>query len=355
VLDLDDRVIYANREAARLLDDTAAPTHLLYRKLEDVFPAPRKPHLKELLGHRTNSIAEMRLNGPGADSAAKYIEIKTSALRNSRDRRMGTIILLTDLTLRRHLEESQKRIERLQEIEEMSAGLAHEIRNPLASIRGCSQEFGKQHPDGSTNRKLVEIVCRESDRLDKIVNEFLNLARMKPSSFDRTELRSLVEDVVAFLRSREDSKGVQILNAVPEKLSIFCDREQMRQVLLNLSINSLEALDARGYIRFAARRTDAAGARARLPAEGPDGCLIEVEDNGCGITAENLPKVFTPFFTTKQKGTGMGLAIANKIVAQHKGTIKIDSTPGGNTVVRIWLPLSPRAALWAQELPWTRQ
>ncbi len=346
VVDPDDRILYTNREAARLLGITHS-AYLVQRKVEEVLPDDNEARLKWNLGFGGEK-GEVGSEASDADSPLKNVDIKTSALRSSRGRKLGTIVLLTDLTLRRRLEESQKRVEHLQEIEEMSAGLAHEIRNPLASIRGCTQELGKQELSEPTNKKLAEIVCRESDRLDKIVNDFLNLARMKPPVFSRTELDSLVDEVVILLRSREDAAEVQILQDVEEKMHIYCDPEQVRQLLLNFGINSIEALDRHGYIKFTAyrdSRKDDTFKNRGLIDPGVEGYVIEVVDNGCGISPEDIPKVFTPFFTTKQRGTGMGLAIANRIVTEHGGLMEVDSEKGKGTSLRLWLPLYPRTAL----------
>lgn len=357
VVDLKNRILYINREAARLIGITFT-SQLTDRRLEDVLPEAGDNKLSNMLSARTDGLGEMRFETSETDTGLKNVEVKTSLLRDSRDRRVGTIIIIADLTLRRRLEESQKRVARLQDIEEMSTGLAHEIRNPLASIRGCTQELGKQEFDDQTNKKLAEIVCRESDRLDKIVNDFLNLTRMKPPVFSRTELDTVLEEVVILLRSREDARDIQILNGVKDKLRTYCDHEQFRQLLLNLGINSLEALDGRGYIKFSARRAtlgESSIKGAALTDHALDGCLIEVEDNGHGIEGEDLPKVFTPFYTTKQHGTGVGLAIANKIVAAHKGLIEFDSNSGKGTIVRVWLPLYPRTALRSDDLSWIQK
>jgi two-component system sensor histidine kinase PilS (NtrC family) len=342
-----NRVLYANREAARLLGITFS-AQLAQSNVEDVLPAEIKSKIRQVLDPKKKAPGEIHFEISDNNARAKHMDVNTSLLRDSRDRRVGTIILLSDLTLRHRLEESQKRIARLQEIEEMSAGLAHEIRNPLASIRGCTQELGKYAFEDKTNNKLAEIVCRESDRLDKIVNDFLNLAKIKPPVFSRTDLDNLLEEVVILLRSREDARDIQIFNEVSEKMRLYCDPEQLRQVLLNLGINSLEALNGHGFIRFSAKRVNA-GQSPKI-SKGlldPDfeGYVIEVKDNGYGIKKEILQKVFTPFFTTKQAGTGMGLAIANKIIADHRGLLEIDSEPGKNTITRVWLPLYPRSAL----------
>jgi two-component system sensor histidine kinase PilS (NtrC family) len=352
VLAPDAHILYANSEAARLLSSTQA-SRLVGTPLSDVLSPTHESKIRQMIGTSGPAMTEMQFGAVG--TGVRNVEVKTSVLRNSRDDRIGAIVLITDLALRRRLEESQKRVERLQEIEEMSTGLAHEIRNPLASIRGCTQELGKRQFDSDTNQKLAQIVCRESDRLDKIVNDFLNMARMKPPVFGRTELDTLIEEVVILLRSREDVSEIRILNEVKNKIHVYCDSEQIRQMLLNLGINAIEALDGHGYIHFSAARAKAGSVisegKGILDPES-DGYVIEVEDNGKGIGPEDKPKIFTPFFTTKQKGTGMGLAIVSRIVVEHDGLLEIDSEPGKGTTVRVWLPLNPRTAKKRGELSW---
>ncbi len=358
VIDMNRRLLYANREAARLLGISSSPVPAGSR-LDDILPQAQESRVRRLLLESGDgAVPEMQFETTDADPGLNNVEVKTSTLLNSRGKRVGTIVLFTDLSLRRRLAETQKRVERLQEVEEMSAGLAHEIRNPLASIRGCTQELGKLEFDDETNKKLAAIICRESDRLDKIVNDFLNLAKMKPPVFSKTGLANLIEEVIILLRLREDAAGLDMTNEVPENTYVYCDPEQIRQVLLNLGINAIEAVDHQGEIAFSAspaseeERTSIA---PRSLAPQVEGVAIEVVDNGHGISAADLPKVFTPFFTTKQKGTGMGLAIANKIVADHNGLLELYSTVGEGTRVRLWLPVNPKTALRRDRLSWIQQ
>jgi len=356
VADKDNTVLYMNREAARLLGLTFSSL-IQGRKLENLIPSSKGSNFSKIIDSSMPSAAPLIFETTDEDIVAKNVEVRTTPLRNSRDKRLGTIILITDLALRKRLEESQKRVERLQEIEEMSAGLAHEIRNPLASIRGCTQELGKQSFPDATNSKLAEIVCRESDRLDKIVNDFLNLARMKPPVFSRTNIEKLVEEVVIMLRSRNDIGDVQIMNKVTDKSLMYCDPEQVKQVLLNLAINSLESLEGKGYISFSAVRCNVGNSklkRANLLDPEIEGYVIEVKDNGCGIDNSNVNKVFTPFFTTKQHGTGVGLSIVYKIITEHNGLIDIESEPGKGTTIFLWLPLYPRTAFRERVETWMK-
>jgi two-component system sensor histidine kinase PilS (NtrC family) len=354
VTDRSLRIIFANREAKRLFGPDN-PIDITGKRVQDVLPGLRERKVMEVL--ESDSTAMIGLQMPTSrDNSELELEAKISSFRNKRGRTVGKIIILTDVTIRRQLEETQKRTRHLAEIEEMSVGLAHEIRNPLASIRGCTQELGRADFSDTDTRRLADIVCRESDRLDKIVSDFLGFARMQPPMFARCELARLVDEIVTLLRSRTSAQGVEIFTEVPEKLILFCDGGQIKQILLNLGINSLDALDGVGYIRISAKRktlSELSDTHER-PADmiSAEGILVEFEDSGKGIPQEHLKKIFTPFFTTKPNGAGVGLAIVNKIVANHGGLITVKSAPPKGTLFGIWLPLYPRGARKKTEALW---
>ena len=354
VTDRSLRIIFANQEAKRLLSPEGQ-VEITGKRAEDVLPDLKERKIMELLERDALTVTSLQVP-VNSENSELEVEAKISAFRDKRGRSIGKIIILTDLSLRRKLEETEKRTRRLAEIEEMSIGLAHEIRNPLASIRGCTQELGRTKFTDSDTVHLADIVCRESDRLDKIVSDFLNFARMQPPMFARCELARLVDETVTLLRSRTSAAGVEIFTEVPEKLMLFCDGGQVKQILLNLGINSLDALEGKGYIKISAKKrmlSELLGTEQRTTDTiSAEGILIEFEDSGRGIPAEFLQKIFTPFFTTKQNGAGVGLAIVNKIVANHGGFVTVKSTPQRGTLFGIWLPLYPREVRKKTEALW---
>jgi len=346
VTDRNARIIFANQEAKRLISPDNQ-TEVAGKRLEDILPPLKEKRAFEPPEIDTPTVTRFHLPS-SADKSGLELEAKISPLRNKRGKNLGKIIILRDLTLRRRLEETEKRSRHLAEIEEMSVGLAHEIRNPLASIRGCTQELGRTSFADADSRRLADIVCRESDRLDRIVSDFLGFARIQPPIFAKCEIARLVEEVVTLLRSRENAKGVDVFTEMPEKLALLCDGGQIKQVLLNLGINSLEALQGSGYIKISAKRKPLREAfdTGQRPTDiiSTEGIFLEFEDNGSGIPPEHIQKIFTPFFTTKHNGAGVGLAIVSRIIANHDGYITVRSAPSRGTAFSIYLPLYPRGA-----------
>ncbi len=352
-VDAGGRIIVVNGEARRLLA-YRGDEGLAGLSLRDVF---RRREDKAILGC-LESLEPMRIEVEVAmrEGSRKDVEVKTTILRDERGGVRGVIGIFTDLEPRRQAEAAERRAERLEGIEQLAFGIAHEIRNPLASIRGCVQELGRLGGVGEEGRELAEIVCRESDRLDGIIGEFLRFARMRPPILADVDLTALVEETAVLLRGRADGAAVLlVLTDLPKEAHLRADREALTQVFLNLGINALESFPRRGgrlAIRCAPahriqRRPDPAGGGA---AAGPDrrrvlsdvpGFEVSFADDGPGIAPEDLERIFSPFFTTKKGGTGLGLAVADRIVKAHGGSIAVESTRGEGTTFRVWLPCEP--------------
>lgn len=224
-------------------------------------------------------------------------------------------------------EEQLRRADRLSALGELSAGLAHEIRNPLGSIRGTAEIVRDGVPEESPLREFADILLREVDRLNGVVQDFLDFARPEQPREDRVDLNQLVDEVLA-LTSRMLVKGkIEVRVERGDKVCCCGRAEQLRQVLLNLVINAHQAMPEGGTLSLG---TQCDGQRVRL----------QVKDTGTGIAPENLERVFDPFYTTRKDGTGLGLAITSRIISGHRGSISVDSTPGQGTVFTIELPCS---------------
>ncbi|MEJ7623830.1 MAG: ATP-binding protein [Pyrinomonadaceae bacterium] len=200
--------------------------------------------------------------------------------------------------------------EKLASLGELSAGIVHEVRNPLASIKGAVEILEDELKPNSPRREFADLAKTEIDRLDKLVGEFLRFAKPAALSIEPNDLNSIVNSVVSLLENQALSQNVIIERSLTNDLpEVMADPEQIKQVILNLAINSLQAMPAGGLITL---RTF----------ERPGGCAFEIEDTGGGINSTLLPKIFDPFFTTKDKGIGLGLSVAHKIVSQHHGRLK---------------------------------
>jgi len=227
--------------------------------------------------------------------------------------------------------ERLKKAERLHAAGQLSASLAHEIRNPLAGISGAAGILKRGNASPENVRGCLEIIEQESQRLNKLLTNFLVFARPRAPRFQATDLRAVVESVasLAFHSPATDSVGTRL--DLPDDLpEVKCDPELLKQVLLNLLVNAREATPAGGRVTVSARTA------------GPS-VIVSVHDEGCGITPEQQDRIFDPFFTTKDNGTGLGLSIASKIIEQHGGALVAERNMGRGMTFRIELPLENRA------------
>ena len=224
------------------------------------------------------------------------------------------------------------RAEHLATLGEMATGLAHEIRNPLAGIAGVIEIIGRDLPATSPARSVVKEVRQEIARINHIVTDLLQTARPHPPKVRKSDLNTTVEHAVMLGRQQALAKSIDItLHKDPALPEVEHDSDQIHQLLLNLLLNALQAIDANGKITVTVKPF---GATA----------VVEVADNGRGIPADHLPNIFRPFYTTKGDGTGLGLSLARRIVEDHQGRIDVTSAVGQGTTFAVVLPLHRAAA-----------
>jgi signal transduction histidine kinase len=221
------------------------------------------------------------------------------------------------------------RAEHLATLGELAAGLAHEIRNPLAGIAGAIQILGQDLPSSSPGREIWKDVQDEIQHIQKILNELLEYARPRPPQFQSADLTATAEQAVRLAQQQVLSRPITIELKKGELLeAVEHDAAQIQQLLLNLLLNAIQAIEAEGHIEVCVRR---AGQFAE----------IQVTDTGRGIDPRHLQDIFRPFFTTKGKGTGLGLSLAQRIAEGHGGRIEVSSTPGKGSRFTLRLPLPP--------------
>lgn len=274
-------------------------------------------------------------------SAAQYIEIGmffavgilTGLLadheRAQRGKAEETARSLAEANAKLHASfEQLRRADRLSALGELSAGLAHEIRNPLGSIEGAVQILGRRDLKDETRQEFTGMASREVARLKGLLTHFLEFARPQQPQIIASDVDLLLDSVAKLASETARMANVEVVvEAMPELPSISVDPEQIRQVLLNLVINAVQAMSAAGQIRL----------RAAVDGEF---VRIEVEDQGAGIPAENLERVFDPFFTTRTNGTGLGLSIAYQIVEQHGGHIAAQRNIDRGMTFTVRLPVA---------------
>jgi len=220
------------------------------------------------------------------------------------------------------------RAEHFATLGELAAGLAHEIRNPLAGIAGVIEIVSRDLPPGSPARAVIKDAKEEAVQINRILTDLLETARPKPPQFQVKDIGATVEHAVLFARQQAITKRITIeLNNEEEIPAVDHDPHQINQVLLNLLLNAIQSMDKPGTIYVTLRRDK-------------DAALITVADQGKGIAPEILPNIFRPFFTTKGHGTGLGLSLARRIVESHRGTISVRSEVGEGTQFVIRLPIA---------------
>ncbi len=270
--------------------------------------------------------------------------ISTSLLLGSSGERRGVIALFQDLSEVKALEERIRRGETLAAIGELSAGIAHEIRNCLNPISGSVEVLQKELKVEGENARLLDLVVRESERLEHFVSELLEYARERPLKTEIVEAAALASESIEIARrhpSAAPGKRVS-LDGPRSPVWIKVDFDQMKQVMTNLLINALEAIGESGTVTVVIREDQRApGAWGRA---GGRRAVLEVTDTGEGIAPKDVNQVFEPFFSTKQGGTGLGLAIANRIVERHGGNVEVESRVGVGTTMRVWIPQADNPA-----------
>ena len=258
-----------------------------------------------------------------------HVLASTSLLFDGRGHQLGVVAIIRDVSETYSLQKQVARADRLAAIGEMAAGIAHELRTPLTSIRGFVQYL-----QGSTDpgewKEYGDIIIREVDGLNRIVSELLDLVRSQPLHTESTDINRLVEETLLLARDSASNRRVAYVLELAESLpQVEVDRGQIKQVLLNIIVNAIQAIAEQGEIRISTAMHENGGVS------------LCVSDNGCGIPAAVRERIFDPFFSTKPTGTGLGMAIARRIIESHYGSIEIDSNEGQGTSVSLILPAHP--------------
>ncbi len=238
--------------------------------------------------------------------------------------REGLVIIGRDITEGRLLEERLRRSEKLSVVGELSASVAHEIRNPLTSLKGFVQLL---QMEDSKHQSYYKIMLDELNRINHIVGELLLLAKPQHIKFSKMSIQKILTDVISLLNVEASFYNVQIKENFPEEfLLLECEPNQLKQLFINIIKNSIEATKSGGIVTITVDRVE----NKQLS--------ITIKDTGCGITKERLEKLGEPFYSSKEKGTGLGLTVSYKIVLAHQGTIHFDSEVDEGTTVQILLP-----------------
>jgi two-component system sensor histidine kinase PilS (NtrC family) len=260
------------------------------------------------------------------------------------DGRRGFLFTFQDVTDMRRLERNARLQQRLAAVGEMAAGIAHEIRNPLAAMSGSIQVLRQELPLSEEQAQLMDIVLRESDRLNDTIRSFLAYARPQRFNVKRLDLRKTLQDAALLLRNGSDVREDHELQVdVPtEPVWYEADENQLRQIIWNLATNGLRAMAEGGTLRLALATESRANSKVGPNlSSGDPHVVLTVSDSGRGIPPEELDAIFQPFRSSFEKGTGLGLAIVHRIVTDYGGTIHVSSAVGAGTTMRVRMPVRP--------------
>lgn len=347
ILDREGHIAFFNSTAEHLTGLSHA--QVLHNPYAQVFAA--NPWVIEVV-QRTLLSGHSRTAGEGEIRSRSRrvtpVRLACSPIFDDRDIRLGLILVLHDLSHQRELAEEMQREDRFAQLGVVAAGLAHEIKNPLAGIRGAAQLLQSRVNGDSSAEEYATVMIREIDRLSELLERLLRFSaplRLEPRPVN---VHKVLTDVLLLERETAAS-GVRILtNFDPSLPDVMGDEGQLAQVFRNLIKNGLQALSGRrgGELTVSTRMaTDFHLLRPeekekRKSAQQGRFLVVDFADNGPGIAAEHLSRLFTPFFTTKNQGTGLGLALSQRIVAQHGGTIRVESAPGLGTTLHVYLPVA---------------
>jgi signal transduction histidine kinase len=341
----DLRVATLNRRAEQLMDVAAADAigyHIdsMSRALSGV--------LRETLLTQS-PIANLELALDLKDAGSIPISVSSTPLRKPSGEIVGALAVFTDLTEIKQLEAEVRRAERLATVGTLAAGMAHEIKNPLVSLKTFAQLLPTKYNDPDFRDYFSKIATQEVERINSLVEQLLRFARPSKPIFLPMDVHQPVEETLALLGSDLAKRGIEVVRRLTdEEVTVFADNEQLKQVLLNLVLNAMDAVEEGEVRRLTIRTTVYSRGRPRQQPgfKLPDGfsfagkeVVLSISDSGPGIPDEHIKHIFDPFFTTKDQGHGLGLSIAHGIIREHMGAVAVFSRPGEGTTFNLSFPL----------------
>jgi two-component system, NtrC family, sensor histidine kinase PilS len=333
--DIHGRILTFNRAAETITSIPAAVA--VGRPATEVLQLP--PEFEELFGQREDRppLPRVEFGFTRADSTRLELGFSTARLITPRGE-IGFLFTFQDVTESRKHEREARVQQRLAAVGEMAAGIAHEIRNPLASMSGSIQILRQELPLTEEQSQLMDIVLRESDRLNETIRSFLAYARPQRLGTTRFDVRQVITDTARLLQNNAELTAAHeiAVGVPPQEVWFDADENQIRQIVWNLATNGVRAMPHGGTLRLSVVRHEDEPGR-------PGGLVIRVEDQGVGIAPDELDRIFQPFRGAFERGTGLGLAIVHRIVSDYGGEVHVTSQRGVGTQVEVTLPLAARA------------
>jgi two-component system sensor histidine kinase HydH len=334
-VDSDGTIASFNQTAGAVLQLSA--DEILGRKAREVLPN----RLWRLVdqSEEAKGVIEKELDCPIADGKVIPLDVSVSLLEGDDGLSLGHIILFRDMTEVQNLKREIETTQRLASLGRLAAGIAHEIRNPLSSIKGFATYFRERYRDNPEDQKTAQIMVQEVERLNRVIGQLLEFARpvaMKPKP---TSVKRLIQHSLRMVEGQARENNIEINTTLsPDVKDFSLDQDRINQVLLNLYLNAIEAMEGGGALSVSLSENKVS-----------EGIKIVISDTGKGIDKKDLDHIFDPYFTTKQSGTGLGLAIVHQIISSHRGEVKVSSEPDRGTVVTICLPPMDESDIFSEK------
>ena len=338
VTNMSGQIVVANPSAVKILGLRPAE-ELRCMLIEDVVPH-MPAFIQEIESVLTTGAPRRRheIEVRRKDGTVLPLGVSISVLPGESGEKRGVVAIFQDLTEVHLMREKVRHADRMAAVGELSTAIAHEIRAPLASICGSIEMLAGELEVSGDNRKLMDLIVRESDRLDRIITDFLEFARLRKPEPEAIDVERSLNDVLLLIRHSTDLNRdvrMRVECATPHPL-MYADEEQVRQVFFNLIINACEAMSDGGTLAI---RIERQPVELREGAGAVESLGIDFENDGPAIPEEVRPHIFEPFYTTKEGGTGLGLAIVSRIVESHGGLIRVTSAEGSGTVFSVIFPV----------------
>ncbi len=333
-LDRDENILTFNRAAERIFE--TQERSVAGHPFRECVPVCTNAFCEYLQNGSPDTRYDIAFKNERGDPV--FLRGRFSSLLDRNGAEIGYTCLFTDLSVERLLEEKARRSDRLTALGELAAGVAHEMRNPLTTVRGYLQILPANKDDDEFLQEFSDNLLREIDRLTRLTDNLLNMAKPISPELQVEQLSGIVNEVVLFLWEKFETAGITPdVDEEPDATPVLVDKDRIKQVFINLLINAIEAMETGGTIavRFSKRVEKLSGDE-----EPKCYAVAEVIDDGPGIPPHLLERLFDPFFTTKDSGTGLGLSLSNRIVEEHNGFLRVDSVSGEGTRFWVFLPLA---------------
>lgn len=344
ITDLNGVVTFANKSAGKLLDYDVE--ELLEKNIADFFKDRNEAtKFLKLLSLPEKKIDNYETKFVDRNSKEIIIGISASSLDDQNNKFEGVVFLIRDLTEVYHLRNQVERMERLALLGELSAGIAHEIRNPLAGIKASAQVLQESLSHEDFRSDLIERIVKEVDKSNRLLKEFFKFARPMPPRLGFFDIEMIIDSVYLLLAPRLKKNNIKFREEFEDQIpQVYIDETQIEQVVLNLFLNAVDVMPDGGELTVKTSKKKLSLWDTQKEKYGVDAnnelyhVIVEISDTGKGIKPEIIDKIFNPFFTTKKDGLGLGLSICSRLIEENRGKLDVESTPGKGTTFILALP-----------------